>query len=200
MPQIRNHHHEDRHLLYVAEELWAANWKCVMENAMEAYHLSVAHRKTLHHITPTALCRKLNSSDQFTSYRAVYDPSFPERKPYNPDLTPEERSCSVLSFVFPTFATSYAPNYSFFFCIRPITAAKTAIRWGITGNNEDINAPEFEAYRNVCIGFNAEDRAVLERLQKGLNSRYLSAGPLAAENLEGTIWDFYKFLSRRLSS
>ena len=45
----------------------------------------------------------------------------------------------------------------------------------------------------------AEDKDVLVRLQQGLASKFHQPGPLAGPALEGTIWDFYQFLSRRLT-
>src|SRR5262249_54768145 len=36
---------------YVEDEVWHANWKCIVENFMEGYHLSVLHKETLHSIT-----------------------------------------------------------------------------------------------------------------------------------------------------
>jgi nitrite reductase/ring-hydroxylating ferredoxin subunit len=58
-PYIRNYHPAERHLLFGAEETWNTNWKCLVENFMEGYHLSPTHANTLHAITPTALCEKL---------------------------------------------------------------------------------------------------------------------------------------------
>lgn len=44
----------------------------------------------------------------------------------------------------------------------------------------------------------AEDKEVLLRVQRGLVSRYHQPGPLIARELEGTIWDFYQYLSHSL--
>ncbi|MEM9370832.1 MAG: aromatic ring-hydroxylating dioxygenase subunit alpha, partial [Pseudomonadota bacterium] len=51
-----------------------------------------------------------------------------------------------------------------------------------------------------AASFNAEDKARLVDMQKGLASRYAAAGPLAPPDYEGTIWDFYGFLKERLVS
>jgi choline monooxygenase len=44
-----------------------------------------------------------------------------------------------------------------------------------------------------------EDKDILVRVQQGLGSRYHQPGPLAPTDMEGTIWDFYQYLSRRLT-
>src|SRR6267154_2254989 len=90
-PYIRNYHPSEQQFLYEAQEVWQTNWKCLVENFMEGYHLSPLHAKTLHPVTPTALCEKLPDGDAFTGYRANFHPQCPERGPYHPDLTLQER-------------------------------------------------------------------------------------------------------------
>ncbi len=53
---IRNYHMEEMKLRYVADEIWHTNWKCLIENFMEGYHLSPLHKTTLHPVNPTKLC------------------------------------------------------------------------------------------------------------------------------------------------
>jgi phenylpropionate dioxygenase-like ring-hydroxylating dioxygenase large terminal subunit len=195
VPHIQNYHHEERHHLFAAEDLWHTNWKCLTENFMEGYHLSVTHRKTLHPITPTALCEKVPGDRFFTAYRSHFDPAWPERGPYHPDLTPAERRYSLLFCVFPSFVVSYAPNFTLYMCLRPASVDDVAIRWGIAGHAAGPGRPETKAYVELCKSFNAEDRAKLETLQRGLKTRYLSSGRLAPADVEGTIWDFYHFMA-----
>lgn len=45
-----------------------------------------------------------------------------------------------------------------------------------------------------------EDKQILIRVQQGLGSRFHEPGPLAARDLEGTIWDFCQYLSRKLTA
>lgn len=164
---------------------------------MEGYHLSVTHRETLYPITPTALCEKVPGDRFFTAYRAHFDPAWPERGPYHPDLTPAERRYSLLFCVFPSFVVSYAPNFTLHMCLRPAGVDDVAIRWGVAGHAAGPDRPETRAYVELCKSFNAEDRAKLETLQCGLKTRYLSSGPLAPADVEGTIWDFYQFMADR---
>ncbi|MBL4749021.1 MAG: aromatic ring-hydroxylating dioxygenase subunit alpha, partial [Amylibacter sp.] len=53
-------------LVHSASEIWQTNWKCLVENFMEGYHLSVVHPQTLHGYTPTGLSKKGPSGDGFT--------------------------------------------------------------------------------------------------------------------------------------
>jgi len=45
--QIAPYETEKFRTVHVAEEEWQCNWKCLVENFMEGYHLSVVHPKTL---------------------------------------------------------------------------------------------------------------------------------------------------------
>ena len=46
-PFLKNYHAEDRHSTQTWHEEWQTNWKALVENFMEGYHLSVTHATTL---------------------------------------------------------------------------------------------------------------------------------------------------------
>ena len=199
MPIIENYAMDERNFVFGEETIWACNWKCLAENFMEGYHLSPTHVKTLHPITPTSLCVKMPHDDYFTGYYAKYDPNYPERKPYPEGLTAEERRQSPMFCVNPNHVIGLATNACVYMILRPHGPDHVAIRWGVisTAQPDDQSAID---YVKLCHEFNAEDRAKLETLQKGLKSRYLKAGYLAPADFEGTIWDLYQFMARRLAS
>ena len=190
---------EERNFAYGEETVWRCNWKCLAENFMEGYHLSPTHVKTLHPITPTSLCEKMHHGDYFTGYYAKYDPTYPERKPYPPGLTREETRQSPMFCINPNHVIGLATNACVYMCLRPQGPDHVGIRWGVisTAQSDDPSAIE---YVKLCHEFNAEDREKLETLQRGLSSRYLQTGYLAPADYEGTIWDMYQFMARRLGS
>jgi choline monooxygenase len=51
-------------------------------------------------------------------------------------------------------------------------------------------------YVAFADSFNAEDRTKLETLQQGLSSSFYVPGPLAADDQEGTLRDFYGYMAR----
>lgn len=200
LPNINNYHAVGRHHQFVGEESWKTNWKCLVENFMEGYHLSVAHAVTLHPITPTALCKKMPAPEGMTAYTSGYDPKVPERGPYHEDLTSAERRYSVLFSVFPNVTISIVPNVTLYLIVRPIDADTVGVKWGLAGNIDDPNHPDVIRYRDLCFAFNAEDREQLEGVQKGLKTRHFKSGPLAPADFEGTIWDFYQYMASKLAS
>ncbi len=200
LPSINNYHALGRHHQFVGHEVWRTNWKCLVENFMEGYHLSVAHAKTLHPITPTALCKKIPAPEGMTAYTSGYDPKVPERGPYHSDLTPEEQRTSVLFSVFPNLVLSITPNTTLYMVVKPIEADTVDVKWGLAGNVADPDHPEVIAFRDLCLAFNAEDKEQLEGVQKGMKTRYYTSGPLAPPDFEGTIWDFYYYSASKLGS
>jgi choline monooxygenase len=197
-PNIRNYHPAERHFLFGAEESWNTNWKCLVENFMEGYHLSSLHAHTLHAITPTTLCEKLPNGPGFTGYRANFHTTCPERGPYHEDLTVKERRSDVFYCVYPSFVVGFCPHFTLYMCLRPLTVDTVGIRWGVTGVPNDPESPVVKDYIELCKAFCEEDRTTLESLQKGLKSRYYTPGQLAPDNFEGTIWDLLQYMARRL--
>lgn len=196
---IANYALGDRNLVHTAEDTWGVNWKCLAENFMEGYHLTPTHATTLHPITPTALCRKMPHGEYFTGYFSGYNPSYPDRTPFPEGLTEEERRQSPMFWIAPNHVVGLATNNCVYMCLRPDGVDKVAIRWGVL-STEPKGSKTATDYVELCNAFNAEDKAKLEMLQPGLMSRFLERSYLAPADLEGTIWDIYQFVARRLGS
>lgn len=197
-PSIRNYHPGDQHFLYEANEVWNTNWKCLVENFMEGYHLSPLHAKTLHPVTPTVGCEKMPNGAAYTGYRANFHPECPERGPFHPDLTDQERRSDVFYCIYPSFVVGFCPHFTLYMCIFPLTPGTLSVKWGVTGVPDDPESTVVKDYVRFCKAFCEEDRAQLERLQLGLKSSSYRPGPLAPDDYEGTIWDLLQYHARRL--
>ncbi|QEW20889.1 Benzene 1,2-dioxygenase subunit alpha [Marinibacterium anthonyi] len=182
------------------EEEWQTNWKCLVENFMEAYHLSVVHPETLHPYTPTGLSRKAMADDSFTSYCANYPTTAETRGMGAPDLTEDERRRSTLFNLFPTQVASQAATLLVSFSIQPLAVDRIRVRWTLSTHDEELTQDELKARIALWHEVNREDREKLERMQVALCSRHAPSGPLAPADLEGTIKDFYGYLSRMTGS
>lgn len=197
---IKNYHTEDRFLNFMEQDIWNCNWKCLFENFMEGYHLSTTHRETLHKITPTHLCKKLGSDEGWTAYRAYYNPEYPPRGPFHPDLTEDEKINSPMYGIYPNLVVGMATNFTLFMCLRPNGVDKVNIRWGVTGLENDSRTQKVKEYVELCKAFNSEDREKLEALQIALKTRRYTGGPLAPDDYEGSIWDFTQYMARHLAN
>ncbi len=198
MPFIKNYDVADRIHGFTEEVTWQTNWKCLAENFMEGYHLDVTHPKTLKPLTPTGLCEYVAPEGQYSAYYSYYDPSYPERGPFPPDLSDKEKRCSFMFGVFPNLVVAAAPNILIYLCLSPKTANAVNIRWGMSSlpQSDGVSVEQREFMDQV----NAEDKAKLETMQRGLQSRYFERGPFCNQDLEGTIVDMYRYMASRLGS
>ena len=199
LPYIRNYHLDEMQFYFTTEDTWHTNWKCLVENAMEGYHLSRVHPDTLQS-TPTELCEKIPGDVGYTGYRSHYPPESPQRAPYHSDLTEVEKRCSTYLCVFPSFVIGIGPHGAVYQCVRPVSVDRLVTRWGFVsfGDINDLDA--MEQWKAAVDGANAEDRAILESLSLGLRSRFLDPSRLAPGHYEGTIWDIQRYVAGRLVS
>ncbi|MEP5728783.1 MAG: SRPBCC family protein [Sulfitobacter sp.] len=192
---LANYESDKFRIAHVAEEVWNTNWKCLVENFMEGYHLSVVHPETLHGYTPTGLARKLACGDGFTSYAANYPKTVPPRGVGAPNLTQDERLRSTLFAVFPTQIASQAASLLVSLSIFPLNAGQIRVKWTLSTYGDDLDADTIADRIALWEKVNEEDREKLERMQIALGSDHAVSGPLAEDDLEGTIRDFQLWLA-----
>ncbi|MEM9913159.1 MAG: aromatic ring-hydroxylating dioxygenase subunit alpha [Pseudomonadota bacterium] len=186
---------KDFRLVHVAEENWHTNWKCLVENFMEGYHLSVVHPQTLHGYTPSGLSRKLVSGEGYTSYAANYPDNIAPRGQGAPSLSEAERQRSSLFAKFPTQVASQAASLLVSLSIFPIHASLIRVKWTMSVYLNNLDDDTIQSRIALWEEVNREDREKLERMQIALGSDYALEGPLAGEDYEGTIRDFQIWLA-----
>ena len=192
---LENYKADDFRVVFAAEEIWKTNWKCLVENFMEGYHLSVVHPQTLHGYTPTGLARKSVSGPGFTSYAANYPDGIPTRGEGASGLTDEERKRSTLFAVFPTQISSQAASLLVSISIFPLAVDQIRVKWTMSVHGDDLDEETIQSRIALWTEVNREDREKLERMQVALNSEHAVSGPLAGDDLEGTIRDFQAWLA-----
>ena len=195
---LTNYHTDDLHSVFSAEEVWDTNWKCLVENFMEGYHLSRVHPQTLGGRTPTKLCEKIAGGEGYTGYRAHYPANAPSRGKCHPDLTELEKGYSTLFCVYPGMMASQASDVLVYMCVQPIGTERVRVRWGMSIYDEQMSAEEIQSRIALWQAINAEDRAKLAKVQYALHSASAVSGPLAPDDYEGTIRDFYSYLASML--
>ena len=196
---VKNYHMEEMRTVKAGPEHWPVNWKCLAENFMEGYHLTPVHLKTLHPMTPTRLCEKVEGKTGYTAYKSHYDEKFEGRAPYHEDMTEEERSLSMMVWIYPSFVVACSPNSAVFMGITPTSGTSLQTRWGVIAREELFDSEEAMARYTFAASFNAEDKERLISMQHGLESRYATRSPLAPPDYEGTIWDFYHYVADKLT-
>lgn len=180
---------------HVGEKVWHANWKALVENFLEAYHLSVVHTNTLHEYTPTGLARKFEGGAAFTGYCANYPESAAPRGDGATGLSDAERRRSTLFSVYPCHLVSQAASLLASFCLIPEGPDRTRVRWSLSTHGDSLSEEQKSQRIALWSQVNDEDQERLEATQRGIGSRFADAGPLASEHLEGTVADFHDYLS-----
>lgn len=198
LPIIANYHLEQMRELYSAEEVWDINWKCLLENYMEGYHLSPLHRKTLHQYNPSNLCEHIQPGSGYFGYQVGFSARVSALHKGHRDLTGDQKNHCVMFAIPPGFAVGIGSDYSSYICLYPISAQQVRVKMGLIFYGDDW--PENEVQDAIILFQKTmeEDKTILLRLQQGLNSRFHTPGKLAPSHLEGTVWDFYQYLANKM--
>ena len=178
-------------------EIWQCNWKALVENFMEGYHLSVVHPQTLHGYTPTGLSRKGPNGAGFTSYFANYPDNIPPRGEGAAGLSTQQRHRSTLFAVFPLQVVSVAASLLVSLNIRPLTATTIKVRWSMSVYGDSLDGDTINQRIALWEDVNREDREKLEAMQLALKSVFATGGPLAEDDYEGTVRDFLIWLANQ---
>ena len=200
-PMVQNMHIEDMRLLYSSEQEWDANWKCLVENFLEGYHLSTVHRKTLHPFTPTNLSKRFDGGDGFFGFYSYYPEDAPSRGGAHPDLTADEKRRSLMLGIAPSSVFGISGFKVTYNLIQPISATRLRTKIGMIGilPKNETEQKTAEAGVDLFTRTFAEDEAQLVKLMHGLQSQSYTSSILAKSDYEGTIWDFYHYLAKNLN-
>jgi phenylpropionate dioxygenase-like ring-hydroxylating dioxygenase large terminal subunit len=171
-----------------------ANWKLILENGMDWYHLFQAHPESLDPIAPTRDAFNIEGSPAWTVTASRLTHATPKRADDPPSLADFEREHYLV--------ISVPPNIVFFanadgwgwLLVLPQSAGRTLIcEGGRYSEHEDgPAAAELKSYQQVA----EEDLILCERIQKGMSSHHGRGGQLV--ELDRAITDFHHYLGWRL--
>ncbi|HET9957001.1 MAG TPA: SRPBCC family protein, partial [Polyangiaceae bacterium] len=186
----------------------AANWKICVENFQESHHFERVH-PGLQRQTPSAGASSWKGSGgwlgglmQLASHASTVaaEPrsagESTEPAPKRPWIVPpEDRRRVADAFAFPTLLTSLQPDYLLTYRLQPLGPARTGVV-AATYFHMAAFAPEpwardvYEFWDQV----NAEDRAICERQQRGVQSR--SYEPACYSLVEDGVHAFDQMVAR----
>ena len=175
-------------------ENWKSNWKLVMENSMDWYHLFRTHPQSLNHIAATGDAFNLEGSPCWTASASPLTHAPPKRPDDPASLSDFEREHY--------FVLSIPPNLTFFanaeswawLLVLPLSVDQTVVCGGgrFSEHPDGPLAAEAQSYDQVM----EEDRILCKRLQGGMSSRHSRGGQLI--ELDRPIKDFHHYLGWRL--
>ena len=191
---------------FQVEEVWDGNWKVLVENFTDAYHLSVVHATTVAPALPTRLSEMKAGGDAYSLFdqHRVPGSAFEHDRPYapnNPALSEEERLKIPLFAVFPTLLVSASPERLFWVLAQPLGTDRIAVRWGIDsfpglwpddGQREAMLAE----IRVKFDAINQEDKDIVRQIRRNAESRFAVQGPLSTK--ERPLVNLAAYLARML--
>ena len=183
---------------------WNANWKNLIDNFTESYHVPIAHGKTFaQHNKPLEdyICGE--DSDYYGYHRAA-QPS--EQRPgaahpANKRLEGEWRRMMVDFCVFPCHLVTLMPDYLWYISVQPKGPAQFEATWGVAMPPEVLADVAEDKYENWLADFknymdiaNGEDETLVEALHVGTQSPFLPKGTY--HPIERNLWQFMRYLNR----
>jgi len=187
------------------DETWGGNWKFLVENFMEGYHLPVAHRSTLGTWMPmdsVVFPDRRHEGFTYQMFEKDENAQYGRAHRDNDRLEEPWRSTTFMPTVFPSHMYILAPDHLWYLSLRPDGVNRVDLRFGIALAPEvHASLDDPEAWIAEMVGFFTavceEDRRVVEGIHAGSRSPMASPGPLSW--LEHEIHDLMGYLADRLA-
>ena len=177
---------------------WQANWKLVMENLHENYHVIGLHRDTL---LPISLPGGGDLDVAAHSPRVVRI-RIPLAMPMpaaSLQLTAIQEANIMMMTSFPGSGILALADRVAWFGVIPTAIDQVEVRGGILATAESVHSRDAatDLARSI-LEINEEDRIGLEAVQRGVTSRYAERGRLSPKEAPGVL-AFYRNLADALS-
>lgn len=184
-------------------DVWQTNWKLLVENFMDAYHVFKVHKATFGKDGDNTLDTTMHpGTDDWAHHVVVHEKGPDIAHLSNTSLTGDWRKAIVLAAVFPTHVMQLQPNWLWYLQISPIGTDRVRIHWDVSVAPEVLAAQDDPAAYVASVlalldEVNAEDQPVIEAVRRNANGRQFARGPLSY--LERNVYDFDRYIARALS-
>ena len=196
-PVIANYHMQDMARFTGGDEVWATNWKLLVENFTEGYHTFQTHRDSLQNVTPAELTYWGHNDAAFSAFYSPLAAQEPAREPCHPDLTEQERRTVLLICLYPSLVIALSPERVFYMCIVPVSPGEVRTRWGVASYGERFENDSLDNIARFYRQVNEEDQGTLESIQRNVGARYAGRGRLSW--LELTNVHFGRYVAGKLA-
>ena len=183
-----------------APEVWDANWKLILENGIESYHLFKVHEQTLEKVTPTRGAYYIEGSAPWTltggevvqyGGDGVVGKLFNSLMGGNPNA-----DHYVLVSIPPSFVGVMTLDSWDWIIVHPVGPTSSRVLQG-TLTREPLDSVSEKIGQGYASAFLEEDRWICERAQAGMASEHSRGGRLVP--LERVVADFHNYLAWRLT-
>lgn len=186
-----------------AVDVWRTNWKLLVENFMDAYHVFKVHQRSFGATGDTTDDTVVLPGTDHWAHHRVVESSGPDlAHESNERLTGDWRTTTVLAAVFPGFVVQLQPDWMWHLRITPLGTDHVRIAWQVAVAPDMLAAqPDRDAYVAEVMRLihlvNDEDQPIVEGIRRAVERPQFDRAPLAA--LEGNVVDFDRYIARRLT-
>lgn len=183
-------------------EVWDTNWKLLVENFMDTYHVFRVHRATFGAVGDSPLNTTMHPGTDDWTYHVALDRE-EMATAENTALDGDWRRAVVLASVFPTHVMQVQPDYLWYLQISPLGTERLRVRWDVSVAPDVLAAqPDREAYvarlLDMLHTVNSEDKPVIVSLRRAADGPQFERGPLS--RYESNVVDFDRHVVRRLTN
>jgi phenylpropionate dioxygenase-like ring-hydroxylating dioxygenase large terminal subunit len=186
------------------EDVWDTNWKCLVENFMDAYHIHRVHRNSFAKDGSSEELTKMVAGGNAYACHYVQENAAKHSVHAHPDnnwLQGDDRYRTYLINVFPSHVMQLQPDFLWYLSILPAGIDRVSIRWAVSIPAEILDgAPDrqraIDDVLTLLHQVNGEDRPIVENVFRSTASPAAVQGPMSW--LEQNVRDFGRYLARRL--
>lgn len=190
--------------VFVQEDTWGTNWKCLVENYMDAYHVHKVHKDSFGKYGSSEEQTKLFDGEDAFSYHYVQEDEGPKSVHAHPDntwLQGPDRNRTYLINIFPSHTMQLQPDMLWYLSILPNGLDKVNVRWAVSIPAEILDAAKnrqahIDELMDLIHQVNSEDLPIVENVFRTTRSPDAGQGPLSY--LERNVWQFGRYLARNL--
>ena len=184
----------------------ACNWKLLVENVLEGYHINAVHAQTF---VPTGITSNSEyawGAGQYTNYNTVIASGGNANTRRLQALVKGTRLQYAHAYVFPNmFVSNGNDHIGFIGHFIPTSPEHTRLEWCLfeqpllRAQSEGVR----KALRDAAIAFTmqtlSEDKAIVESCQVGIRSTQAGYTLQAKDNLEARVINFHSIYQRHMS-
>ena len=184
-------------------DVWQTNWKILVENFMDAYHVFKVHKDSFGVDGDNTRFTEMYPGTDHWAHHRVMNPADPDLcAATNQTLDGDWRKTIVLGAAFPGFVIQLQPDWLWFLRITPLGTDRCRIAWQVAVAPETLaSTDDPDAYVKEVLDLvhlvNSEDHPIVEGIRRNVTRPQFNRGPLSY--LERNVYDFDRYIAKRLS-
>lgn len=197
-------HMENYVPVFAEEETWNTNWKCLVENFMDAYHVHRVHKDSFGRYGSSEDQTHLFAGEDAFTYHYVEEAEGSSSVHAHADntwLQGSDRFRTWLINIYPSHVIQLQPDMLWYLSILPVGLDRVNIRWAVSIPAEILDGAKarqaaIDEVMELLHQVNSEDRPIVESVFQTTASPAATQGPLSW--LERNVWEFGRYLARNL--